>query len=113
MWWGESGFHRVTHEHQCRSTNDTTNTSARTWRILINLIHEELQHLAVITETGWKNVRPVFNKRELVQVCVLVGHPEITTMNLIKTVPHKYTHAKEPQMALQDIFYPGVTEPMD
>jgi hypothetical protein len=89
--------------------DDTTPASARTWRILINHIHKELQHLAVITETGWKSVRPVLNKRELVQVYVLVGMPEITTMDLIMTVPHGYMHAKEPKMDIQDIFYPGLT----
>jgi hypothetical protein len=68
--------------------DDTANASARTSRILINHIHKGLQHLAIITETGWKNVHPVFNKRESVQVYVLARYPEITTMNLIMTIPH-------------------------
>jgi hypothetical protein len=97
------------HSKAMLPTNDTTPASARTWRILINHIHKELQHLAIITETGWKSVRPVFNKRELVQVHVLVGMPDITTMNLIMTVSHGYMHAKEPQVDLHDIFYPGLT----
>jgi hypothetical protein len=34
-------------------------------------------------------------------------------MNLIMTLPHGHIHAKEPQMELQDIFYPGLTDPMN
>jgi hypothetical protein len=59
--------------YECGSDDDTTNASARTWRILINHIHKELQHLAIITETWWKNVRSVFNTSELLRVYVLAG----------------------------------------
>jgi hypothetical protein len=88
---------------------DPTTASARTWRILINHIHKVLQHLAIITETGWKNVRPVFNKRELLQLYVVSGMPDISAMDLIMTVSHGYVHAKEPRIDPQDIFYPGIT----
>jgi hypothetical protein len=98
--------------YECQQTDDEITASARTWRILINHIHKELEHLAIITEMGWKNVRPVFNKRELVQVRVLSGYPDVTTMDLIVIIPHGYVHAKEPRMDIQDIFYPGVTYPV-
>jgi hypothetical protein len=97
--------------YECHPTEDTATASARTWRILINHIHKELQHLAVITETGWKSVRPVFNKRELLQAHVLAGYPDVTTMNLIITLSHGYVHAKEPRVDIQDIFIRGSRTP--
>jgi hypothetical protein len=62
-----------------------------------NHVHKELQHSAIIYGT-WGG--RIFNKRELVQVYVLAGHREITTMDLVMTVPHGYMHAKEPQVHL-------------
>jgi hypothetical protein len=95
----------MTHENHALISPHTYETvliqaavsTARTWRILINHIHKELQHLAIIAETGGR-VRPVFNKRELLQVYV-------TTMDLIVTIPHGYVHTLEPKVELQDIFY--------
>jgi hypothetical protein len=38
--------------------------------IQLNHIHNRLAYLSTVTETGWKHVRPVFNKRELLRLYV-------------------------------------------
>jgi hypothetical protein len=85
-------------------------TAAHTWRILLNHTRKEFPYLATITETGWKNVRPVFHKRELLRLQVEFGEtpPRAEDFACIVTLPLGYEHRSG--VLEQDVFYPGLTE---
>jgi hypothetical protein len=85
-------------------------TAAHTWRALLNHTRKEFPYLATITETGWKNVRPVFHKRELLRLQVGFGTPPPRAEDFacIVTLPLGYEHRSG--VPEQDIFYPDLTE---
>jgi hypothetical protein len=84
--------------------------AARTWRIQLNHIHNKLTYLSTVTETGWKHVRPVFNKREVLRLYVWGVPPFPDQVMCIYTLPFGY--ACKSDQDIQDVFYPGLTAPL-
>jgi hypothetical protein len=83
--------------------------AARTWCIQLNHIHNKLIYLSTVTETGWKHVRPVFNKRELLRLYVWGVPPYPDQVMCIYTLPFGYVCKSKQD--IQDVFYPGLTAP--
>jgi hypothetical protein len=85
--------------------------AARTWRIQLNHIHNKLTYLSTVTETGWKHVRPVFNKCELLRLYVWGGMaPFPDQVMVVYTLPFGYECKSK--LDIQDVFYPGLTAPV-
>jgi hypothetical protein len=80
--------------------------AARTWRIQLNHIHNRPTYLSTVTENGWKHVRPVFNKRELLRLYVWGGMVRfLEQVMCIYTLPFGYECKSK--LDIQDVFYPG------
>jgi hypothetical protein len=83
--------------------------AARTRRIQLNNIHNKLTYLSTVTEAGWKHVRTVFNKSELLHLYVwAIWYPSLTRSS---ASTHCLGYECKSKLDIQDVFYPGLTAP--
>jgi hypothetical protein len=78
--------------------------AAGTWRIQLNHIHNKLTYLSTVTETGWKHVRPVFYKRELLRLHVWGVPPYPDQVMCIYTL--RFGCECKSKLDIQGVFYP-------